>query len=405
MMFDEFVRVVACVGIVTGGGFLVWFGAAKGAQTRCRRETERAAVAARLDAAMPLSEHEHTGLAPEVEAVHVELLQLQAEMLRRTMVDDVPASGSVVVGQVEHARPDTVCRPLPLSAGERSAFEDPPKALPRGRDDRGESAWGVVAGVAAILLAWSFLSGYSIKALIDDGIDLGGAAFAAVRNGEVPPAPWADDAGSSDGKTRGPVSGGAGLRVALGRVEVVEARPDVPGYMREAFGPDWTDDTEAPAGGNGCDTRNDVLARDLTGVRYEDDDRCVVAAGKLADPYTGRTIRFDRDDATAVQVDHIVPLSAAWDLGAAEWSPQRREVFANDVRRNLLASDGPTNMAKGDQTPAQWLPPDHAAWCTYLARYLAVVDHYDLAVTAADAAVVEDQAPRCGRGRDHGGDH
>jgi len=34
-------------------------------------------------------------------------------------------------------------------------------------------------------------------------------------------------------------------------------------FKRAAFGEAWDDDNDAPGGHNGCDTRNDVLRRDL----------------------------------------------------------------------------------------------------------------------------------------------
>ncbi|HET9564972.1 MAG TPA: hypothetical protein VFP27_10845, partial [Mycobacterium sp.] len=39
-------------------------------------------------------------------------------------------------------------------------------------------------------------------------------------------------------------------------------------YRRAAFGDSWTDDNPAPGGHNGCDTRNDILDRDLVDKTY-----------------------------------------------------------------------------------------------------------------------------------------
>ena len=91
----------------------------------------------------------------------------------------------------------------------------------------------------------------------------------------------------------------------------------MPGYKRNQFGQAWTDDHAGRGGHNGCDTRNDVLAAQLTAVQYRGRSRCVVIAGTLlADPYTGRRIEFRKATATRVQIDHLYPLARAWDMGA-----------------------------------------------------------------------------------------
>ena len=62
---------------------------------------------------------------------------------------------------------------------------------------------------------------------------------------------------------------------------------DAPPYEREEFGEPWAD-----VDMNGCDTRNDVLARDMDRVVFRSNSRCVVAAGILNDPYTGSELYF-----------------------------------------------------------------------------------------------------------------
>ncbi|PWN04950.1 deoxyribonuclease [Nocardioides silvaticus] len=192
----------------------------------------------------------------------------------------------------------------------------------------------------------------------------------------------------------------------LSQVGVVAQRPDVPGYERDCgpgqgcvFGTEWSDATDAPDSRNGCDTRNDVLRRDLIDTVIDPDTQgCVVLSGTLHDPYTGRAIPFERgwETSIAVQVDHVIPLAAAWDLGAWRWSAARRATFANDIRRELLAVGGPANMSKGDSTPASWLPPNKAFRCEYAVLYLRASLHYALPITRADAEVLENVARRCG---------
>jgi len=151
------------------------------------------------------------------------------------------------------------------------------------------------------------------------------------------------------------------------------------GYARSRFGPAWADVDH-----NGCDTRNDVLNRDLTDKRWRTGTHgCVVVEGNLADPYSGTSIRFTKANADAVQIDHVVALGDAWQTGAAAWSDDRRTRFANDPL-DLLAVDGPLNEAKGDADAASWLPPNHSARCAYVARQIAVKRKWGLWVTPAE---------------------
>lgn len=171
----------------------------------------------------------------------------------------------------------------------------------------------------------------------------------------------------------------------LRQIRVIAARPDVRGYKRDQFGQTWTDDHAGRGGHNGCDTRNDVLAAQLTAVQYRARSRCVVIAGTLsADPYTGRRIEFRKAAATKVQIDHLYPLARAWDMGAAHWPLQRRVDFANDEAANLLAVDGPANASKNDDGPGEWLPINRSYRCTYVLRYLQVARMYRLPITTAD---------------------
>lgn len=165
------------------------------------------------------------------------------------------------------------------------------------------------------------------------------------------------------------------------------------GYSREQFGPAWTDDNTAPLGHNGCDTRNDILRRDLDTPTFKPKTRnCVLLTGTLTkDPYTGKRIDWKRGpDSAAVQIDHIIPLSYAWQMGASRWTEEKRIRFANDPL-NLLASDGPANMSKGDSGPASWLPSNKPYRCTYAQKFAAVAAAYNLPVTPADREVMRAQ--------------
>lgn len=173
-----------------------------------------------------------------------------------------------------------------------------------------------------------------------------------------------------------------GTALALLQTLPVKGRAPKTGYDRVAdFGPAWED-----ADHNGCDTRNDVLRRDLTGITTRPGTHeCVILTGTLTDPYTGHVIDFQRGEATstAVQIDHVVALMNAWESGAQQISQDQREELANDPL-NLLAVDGPTNEAKGAGDAATWLPPYKPFRCTYVARQITVKAKYDLWVTPAE---------------------
>jgi hypothetical protein len=176
----------------------------------------------------------------------------------------------------------------------------------------------------------------------------------------------------------------SGLRVA--------GRGPMTGYRRADFGPAW-EDTDR----NGCDTRNDVLRRDLTDVRLKPGTHgCVVLTGTLRDPYSGRTMVFQRGQGTSelVQIDHVVSLGDAWQTGAAQWSDPKRVAFANDPL-NLLAVDGDLNQQKGDADAASWLPPNRGFWCQYATRQVRVKAAYGLSVTAAEKAALTRALATC----------
>ncbi|MFD4180269.1 HNH endonuclease family protein [Rhodococcus sp. NPDC058514] len=184
----------------------------------------------------------------------------------------------------------------------------------------------------------------------------------------------------------------------LAGIAVVDKRTKVPGYDRGDFGPAWTDDTDAPLGHNGCDTRNDILERDLVDRVNFDIWRCpwAVRSGTLHDPYSGAVIAFQHGDDTsnAVQIDHIVSLALAWDMGANTWPPERRARFANDPA-NLIAVAGEANFAKASHTPAGWMPPNEAFRCDYAHRFTSVLREYGLPVDRRSADALRGALRAC----------
>jgi hypothetical protein len=215
-----------------------------------------------------------------------------------------------------------------------------------------------------------------------------GAALGASPSGSTTARATPSAAATSSGTTA-PSSENAAARpgraLAALATLAVKGRAPKSGYDRDRFGQAWVDVDR-----NGCDTRNDILRRDLTSfVLKAGTHGCLVLSGTLHDPYTGATIPFVRGQrtSTAVQIDHVVALSDAWQKGAQGWDAAKRERFANDPL-NLLAVDGPSNSRKGDGDAATWLPPAKGYRCRYVARQVAVKAAYGVWVTRAEKAAI-----------------
>jgi hypothetical protein len=204
-------------------------------------------------------------------------------------------------------------------------------------------------------------------------------AGCAAPPGSVPGA--AESPGRAVVPTPKASSAPADRSTALGQLETLPVKGRAPrtGYERGRFGSAWLDTDR-----NGCDTRNDILRRDLTRQAVDPDTfGCVVLAGTLHGPYTGDRIRFVKGDGNLVDVDHVVALGNAWVTGAFAWELRKRAAFANDPM-NLLAVDASANRQKGDGDAATWLPPAKTFRCSYVARQIGVKAKYGLWVTPAE---------------------
>ena len=174
-------------------------------------------------------------------------------------------------------------------------------------------------------------------------------------------------------------------------------------YKRvEQFGEAWKD-----VNGNGCDTRNDILKRDLRGVTTAGRNNCRVTSGVFDDPYTGKTIHFKygKDTSSEVQIDHVVALHDAWMTGAQKLTQQEREALANDPD-NLLAVDGPENQRKGDGLclnksgcTGMYLPPNEEYHCEYAAKFTEVKSKYNLGLTEGQKETLVPLLEQCAAGR------
>ena len=181
------------------------------------------------------------------------------------------------------------------------------------------------------------------------------------------------------------VESAPGVAMAVLETLPVKGRAPKTGYSRDAFGQRWADVDR-----NGCDTRNDILKRDMTSIVYKAKTRnCVVLSGTLIDRYSGETINFVRGEVSSmeVQIDHVVALSNSWQTGAFKLSIAQRTALANDPL-NLFAVKGRLNSQKGDGDAATWLPPMKSFRCAYVAQQIAVKAKYSLWVVAPEKAAM-----------------
>ncbi len=189
---------------------------------------------------------------------------------------------------------------------------------------------------------------------------------------------------SDPGSSTGPVASGDASD-AQAQLDALTVGPDqsMSGYSRDRF-PHWISQ------GGGCDTRDVVLKRDGKNVTADAD--CKITGGTWLSPYNGKTYT----DASKLDIDHLVPLAAAWRSGANKWTDDQRKALANDlVRPQLYAVDLSDNRSKGDQDPSTWKPPNHDFWCTYAESWITVKTYYKLTVTGAEKTALEDMLGTC----------
>ncbi|MFJ2023443.1 HNH endonuclease family protein [Streptomyces sp. NPDC087897] len=178
-----------------------------------------------------------------------------------------------------------------------------------------------------------------------------------------------------------PVSA-ATARTYLGQLPV-GAEGSSTGYSRDKF-PHWITQSGA------CNTREVVLKRDGTNVQQ--DSSCAAVSGSWYSPYDGATWRAASD----VDIDHMVPLAEAWRSGASSWTTAQRQSFANDLTRpQLIAVTDNVNQAKGDQDPAEWMPPSSSYKCTYVRAWVHVKKQYNLSVDSAEKSALQSALNGC----------
>jgi hypothetical protein len=207
----------------------------------------------------------------------------------------------------------------------------------------------------------------------------------------------AEPGASSSGSTGPPSPPSPRFDLARQQLKALQVRgwDRTSDFQRYQFGPAWSDDVNVEFGHNGCNTRDDILRRDLKNLVVRP-FTCFAQSGTLIDPYTGTTIDFVRGPQTSnsVEIDHVVALADAWYKGARAWDPQRRLDFANDPR-NLLAVSPQANFDKAFRDAAGWLPPNAAFRCDFVARQVDVKTAYGLWTSAKEKRALADVLERC----------
>ncbi|MGW7537808.1 HNH endonuclease family protein [Amycolatopsis sp. NPDC054798] len=167
---------------------------------------------------------------------------------------------------------------------------------------------------------------------------------------------------------------------------VVAPRTSGTGYTDDKF-PHWSNQ---PGAGRGCDTREAVLRR--AGRDVTVDGQCRPTSGTWVSPYDGQTWTKPGQ----LDIDHVVPRKHAWRTGAAAWTQEKREQFANDlVRPELVAVTSAVNRQKGDKAPDEWKPPSTSDWCQYAVDWITDKDFYRLTVTRPEIAALDSMLGRC----------
>ena len=166
---------------------------------------------------------------------------------------------------------------------------------------------------------------------------------------------------------------------------VIEAESPDP-YDRSLFR-HWIDED-----GDGCNARREVLIAEAIEAPTIG-DRCDLIGGLWYSAFDGVTT----DDDSSFDVDHMVPLSEAWDSGANEWSSERRRAFANDLDlpQALIAVSASSNRSKGDKDPADWLPPLRSYHCQYVEDWVRVKVKWELSVDQREFNAIRNLLATC----------
>lgn len=195
-----------------------------------------------------------------------------------------------------------------------------------------------------------------------------------------------------------------GMMAGVGGTANDAGTPHLPSPTRTDLTRLTVNDTEHQAGYNrndwphfldpdrdGCHARNQAL-RDASLDPPALGPSCDVKSGRWPLVY----IDGETSDPRQLDIDHVLSLSDAHRSGGWAWTPGdlRRIALANDPL-NLIPVALQENRSKSDKGPDQWRPKNRGAWCLYSTRYTDVAVKYELTVTSAERASLEDMQQAC----------
>lgn len=236
---------------------------------------------------------------------------------------------------------------------------------------------------AIIFLVWWFGPGNNVSTPAESIPTVSPSSYYAPASPVVPNTTQIPEVLASPSviSTQEPIAGDTQALLAA-QALVERGRSASTNYSRDAFGSAWKDVDR-----NGCDTRNDILGRDFTTARYKGGTNdCKVIGGTWTDPYSNESYTFTEQPSEA-QIDHVVALSNAWQMGADLWTDEMRTEFANDPL-NLIVTVASLNRQKSDSNAASWLPPYKPGRCDFIARQVAVKTKWQLFVTSSEKSAM-----------------
>jgi hypothetical protein len=165
----------------------------------------------------------------------------------------------------------------------------------------------------------------------------------------------------------------------LAQLQIAAEAPRA-GYDRGLFR-HWIDDDD-----DGCNARDEVLIAESDPPARLQSGSCRVVSGNWFSEYDDVRETVPR----RLDIDHMVPLAEAWDSGAFQWDPPRRQAYANNLEQTevLIAVSASSNRSKGDKDPFEWMPPRAQFRCTYLRNWIKVKVKWELTADPDEAAAI-----------------
>lgn len=157
---------------------------------------------------------------------------------------------------------------------------------------------------------------------------------------------------------------------------------------------DW--DFEVDYDGDCQSTRQEMLIlTSRTDVKYTNPRNCVVRTGEWFDEYTGKVFNV----AVQVDIDHIIPLKYAFTHGGDRWPQNKKLQFANDPM-NIMLIEKREIRRKNERGPSRYLPPREEFECSYVRRWQAIADKYNLTIATRDRSRISRVLRDCPDGED-----